>query len=175
MKIALFSDIHANQQALDAVWKDIKTIHPEEIYCLGDLVGYGPHPNEVVQFVRTNNVPTLMGNYDKGGFGDLYVFISVKEDRNYDRDGDDLIRKLGINFDDMILGTDKKINSLYGKVKIKIPKLSKPETVLRISDHGLPNMNTHKRGDLYLILQPEFPTSLSTEQAAVLSLFKKTK
>ena len=71
MKIALFSDIHANQQALDAVWKDIKTIHPEEIYCLGDLVGYGPHPNEVVQFVRTNNVPTLMGNYDKGVGFDL--------------------------------------------------------------------------------------------------------
>ena len=71
MKIALFSDVHANQPALDAVWKDIKAVHPEEIYCLGDLVGYGPHPNEIIQFVRTNNVPTLMGNYDKSVGFDL--------------------------------------------------------------------------------------------------------
>ena len=72
MRIPLFSDVHANQQALDAVWEDnIKSVHPEAVCCLGDLVGYGPNPNEVVQFVRMNNVPTLMGNYDKGVGFDL--------------------------------------------------------------------------------------------------------
>lgn len=70
MRIALLSDVHANQQALDAVWEDINTAHPEAVYCLSDLVDYGPNPNEVVQFARMNNVPTLMGHYDKGvGFG----------------------------------------------------------------------------------------------------------
>ena len=116
-----------------------------------------------------------MGNYDKGGFGDLYVFISVQNDETYERNGDDIIRRLQISFAEMILGTELKIDSLYGKVKIRIPKLSKPEKVLRINDHGIPNMNTHKKGDMYLIVQPEFPTKLSDDQRRILELYKKTK
>jgi putative phosphoesterase len=66
MLIAVFSDIHANIHALQAVWDDIEKQRPDEIYCLGDLVGYGAFPNEVVGFLRERNVATLMGNYDEG-------------------------------------------------------------------------------------------------------------
>jgi putative phosphoesterase len=66
MRIAIFSDIHANLPALEAVWADIKAKAPDAIYCLGDLVGYATFPNEVVQFVRARHIPTIAGNYDFG-------------------------------------------------------------------------------------------------------------
>lgn len=66
MRIAIFSDVHANIQALEAVWDDIQQQNPDEIYCLGDLVGYGASPNEVIEFIRVNEIPTVMGNYDNG-------------------------------------------------------------------------------------------------------------
>lgn len=50
MLIALISDIHSNWEALQAVWKEVK--HADTILCMGDLVGYGASPNEVVEFVR---------------------------------------------------------------------------------------------------------------------------
>ena len=66
MKIALFSDIHANLPALQAVLADIDSRNPDLIYCLGDLVGYAPYPNEVVNEIRKRKIPTIAGNYDEG-------------------------------------------------------------------------------------------------------------
>ncbi len=65
-RIALFSDIHANLPALDAVLGDIEAAGIEERYCLGDLVGYGPHPAQVIARLRDAGIPTIQGNYDEG-------------------------------------------------------------------------------------------------------------
>jgi putative phosphoesterase len=66
MKIALFSDIHANLPALKAFFKDVDDKKPDAIYCLGDLVGYNIWPNEVINEIRTRRIPTIAGNYDFG-------------------------------------------------------------------------------------------------------------
>jgi putative phosphoesterase len=66
MRLAIFSDIHGNLQALDAVLADIHAQKPDAIYCLGDLVGYGAAPNEVTARIRAEKIPTVMGNYDDG-------------------------------------------------------------------------------------------------------------
>jgi len=66
MKIALFSDIHANLPALEAFFKSIGQQTPDAIYCLGDLVGYNVWPNEVVREIRRRGIPTIAGNYDFG-------------------------------------------------------------------------------------------------------------
>lgn len=66
MKLAVISDIHGNIHALNAVWDDLQAQGPDAVMCLGDLVGYGAFPNEVIDFVRAQNVPVLMGNYDDG-------------------------------------------------------------------------------------------------------------
>jgi putative phosphoesterase len=66
MKIALFSDIHANLPALESFFKDLDTTKPDVVYCLGDLVGYNIWPNEVIDEVRKRNIPTIAGNYDFG-------------------------------------------------------------------------------------------------------------
>ena len=66
MKIALFSDIHANLPALEAFFKDVDSKQPDAIYCLGDLVGYNIWPNEVIDEIRKRKIPTIAGNYDFG-------------------------------------------------------------------------------------------------------------
>lgn len=65
-RIALFSDVHANLPALEAVLDDIQGAGVTETYCLGDLVGYGPDPGEVVERIRSTAIPTILGNYDEG-------------------------------------------------------------------------------------------------------------
>ena len=53
MTIALFSDIHANLRAFEAFLKDVETRQPDALYCLGVLVGYHIHPNEVINAIRS--------------------------------------------------------------------------------------------------------------------------
>ncbi|MBK8904306.1 MAG: metallophosphoesterase [Anaerolineaceae bacterium] len=62
----IFGDIHANLPALEAVFSDIETRKLNNLYCLGDLVGYGVWPNEVIALIRERDIPTIMGNYDQG-------------------------------------------------------------------------------------------------------------
>ncbi|KJS14930.1 MAG: serine/threonine protein phosphatase [Peptococcaceae bacterium BRH_c4b] len=64
MKLAVISDIHSNLYGLEAVLKDIGEKGVTDIFCTGDLVGYGPRPNEVIDLIRKLNIPTVMGNYD---------------------------------------------------------------------------------------------------------------
>lgn len=66
MTIGIFSDIHANLPALEAVFESVDQRRPDMLFCLGDLVGYAPWPNEVVQAIRERGIPTIAGNYDEG-------------------------------------------------------------------------------------------------------------
>lgn len=65
--LTIFGDIHGNYPALAAVFSDMQSRGLEnDLYCLGDLVGYGTFPNEVVAAIRERKIPTIMGNYDQG-------------------------------------------------------------------------------------------------------------
>ena len=65
-RLALFSDVHGNRPALEAVLADLAARGISRVYCLGDLVGYGPDPNGVIDLLRERGVPSLLGNYDEG-------------------------------------------------------------------------------------------------------------
>ncbi len=62
--VAVITDIHANLPALEAVLADIEDQGIERIYCGGDLVGYGPDPNDVCRLLEERRIPTIYGNYD---------------------------------------------------------------------------------------------------------------
>lgn len=66
MKVGIISDIHGNIAALDTVLGDLKSQNPDAIYCLGDLVGYAAFPNQVIDRIQRERIPTLVGNYDDG-------------------------------------------------------------------------------------------------------------
>lgn len=103
MKIALFSDIHANLPALEACLKDIGERKPDSIYCLGDLVGYNIWPNEVINEIRRRGIPTIAGNYDQG--------IGLTSDDcgcAYRTDTEKNMGKISISFTNSIVKPDER-------------------------------------------------------------------
>ncbi len=76
---AIISDIHANLEALHAVLEDIDRQNIHEIYCLGDIVGYGPNPAECIDLVRQRCRVTLLGNHDQAALFDPEGFNSGAE------------------------------------------------------------------------------------------------
>ena len=65
-RIAILSCIHGNMAALEAVWDDLNNQDVDGVYCLGDLVGYGPFPNEVIKFMQDHDIPSVLGCWDEG-------------------------------------------------------------------------------------------------------------
>jgi putative phosphoesterase len=63
-RVAVITDIHANLPALEATLVEIDGLGVDAVYCGGDLVGYGPHPNEVCALIEERAIPTIYGNYD---------------------------------------------------------------------------------------------------------------
>ena len=76
MRVAVISDIHGNLAALEATLEAVASEEPDEIWCLGDLVGYGPRPNECCELVAEAASICIVGNHDLGVLGeiDLDVF-----------------------------------------------------------------------------------------------------
>jgi predicted phosphodiesterase len=69
VRIAVISDIHGNWHALEAVLADLDHERVEEIWCLGDIVGYGPQPNRCVAETRARSAIVLIGNHDLAALG----------------------------------------------------------------------------------------------------------
>ncbi len=65
MRVAVIADLHANLPALRAVLDDVTALGCEALWCAGDVVGRGPHPNEVIEMLRRLDIPTVQGNWDE--------------------------------------------------------------------------------------------------------------
>jgi predicted phosphodiesterase len=65
VKFAIFSDVHGNLEALEAVLADIAAERVQEMLCLGDIVGYGPNPAECLELIRCLGCAAVMGNHDE--------------------------------------------------------------------------------------------------------------
>jgi diadenosine tetraphosphatase ApaH/serine/threonine PP2A family protein phosphatase len=70
-RVAVISDIHANWHALEAVLEAVEREQPDELWCLGDLVGYGPRPNPCCAAMESRSAVCLAGNHDLGVLGEL--------------------------------------------------------------------------------------------------------
>lgn len=64
MKIAIFSDIHGNKYALDAIIKSAKEENVDKIICLGDVMGVGPEPKECIDIIMNNDIEMIVGNHE---------------------------------------------------------------------------------------------------------------
>ena len=64
MLVGIITDLHSNIEATDAVFKALDACKPDQIVCLGDLVGYNTNPNEVADLIRSRKIPVVMGNHD---------------------------------------------------------------------------------------------------------------
>jgi molecular chaperone DnaJ len=99
-----------------------------------------------------------------GSAGNLYVVLSVAEHEYFEREGDDVIYELSVNFAQAALGTELEIPTLYGTTKLKIPAGSQSGRVFRLKDKGINHLHGHGRGDQLVQLRVVTPESLNKEQ-----------
>src|SRR5947208_17077306 len=69
MHLAVLADVHANLPALEAVLADVDRVAPAGIWVAGDLVGYNPWPNEVLQILRGRRMKAIRGNHERAVLG----------------------------------------------------------------------------------------------------------
>lgn len=77
MKAAIVSDIHSNVEAFTTVLDHIKGLDVDQIYCLGDIVGYGPNPREIISMVREHVKHCIMGNHDEAVLSEPKYFNRI--------------------------------------------------------------------------------------------------
>src|SRR2546422_2090924 len=106
-----------------------------------------------------------------GPSGDLYVGLHVRPHEIFQRDGDDLLCEVPINFGQAALGAEIEVPALDGKTSIRIPPGTQPGAMFRLKGKGIKNIQGHGYGDLHVRVNVEVPTHLSTAQKAKLQEF----
>ncbi|GAA4390149.1 metallophosphoesterase family protein [Hymenobacter koreensis] len=133
MTIAFFSDVHGNLPALEAVLADMEQRRPDLIFCLGDLVGYAPWPNEVVNEVRRRGIPTLAGNYDQGiGLASANCGCAYKSDTEKD------LGAQSIAFTNEVIGPDERRYLRYLPKHMRLDFQEEPTSLSLLMVHGSP-------------------------------------
>jgi len=110
-----------------------------------------------------------------GDPGDLYVFVTVKQHSLFDREGADLIYKLKISFVKAALGCNIEVPIIDGKAELRIPAGTQPNSTFKMKGKGLNRLRGSGRGDHYVLVEVETPTSLSSEQSELLEKFGKLR
>lgn len=109
---------------------------------------------------------------NEGRYGDLYIKVRVLEDKDFIRQGNNLITKIIIPYYIFILGGEVKVKTFDGEKTIHIPKLTKVDTEFVLRGYGVPDMLNKKRGDIIVKLVPSVPDSISQIE---LDLYQKLK
>ncbi|KAL7446844.1 hypothetical protein ACHAXM_011496 [Skeletonema potamos] len=100
-----------------------------------------------------------------GPAGDLYIFLKVKSDPNFRREGPEIYSDATISYVDAILGASLKVPVVDGEVTIKVPPGTQPEQVMRLKGNGAPVLgDANKRGDHYVTMKVEIPSKISNEE-----------
>ena len=107
--------------------------------------------------------------------GDLYIEFEVKPHPLFRREDSDLYIDIPVTVTDLVLGTTKIINTLDGKIDLKIPSGSQAEDVLRVRGKGIANVHTGKPGDLYIVLKLILPTKLTRTQKDLFNELSNTE
>lgn len=120
MRFAVIGDIHSNIYALESVLEDVKNRNVDFIICTGDMVGYAPFPNEVIDLVRKSNILSIQGNYDKAvGNRELVCGCDYKDEKQLEMAG------MSVMFTNTTV-TEKNreyLRTLPGELKIKAGEL----------------------------------------------------
>ncbi|MCK4846083.1 MAG: molecular chaperone DnaJ [Deltaproteobacteria bacterium] len=106
-----------------------------------------------------------------GPHGDLYVFITVEEHPIFKRDGDDIICMVPISFPQAALGCEIEAPIIEGTTKLKIPKGTQNDKVMRIHGKGIASLRGGRRGDHIVVIKVETPTKLNKRQRELLNEF----
>ena len=108
--------------------------------------------------------------------GDLYVYLFVEEDKEFKRDGVDILSEYKINYLQAILGCRVKIKTVDGSEEVTIPPGTQPNTVLTLESKGVPKLgNPVSRGDHLITIIVTIPNRISAEERELLEKLAKIK
>ena len=110
------------------------------------------------------------GSFAGSSRGDLYVYISVRSHPTFVRDRDNIHCKIELGVLQAVLGAEIDVPTLYGKVKMKIPAGTQPNTVFRLKNKGITNLHNKRLGDELVVAEIEIPRKLSLREKG---LFKE--
>lgn len=103
-----------------------------------------------------------------GAYGDLYIKIQVRSDSRFTRSGYDIRTKIEINFTQAALGDKIEIETVDGKIKLKIPEGTQSGTIFKLRGRGVPRLQGRGRGDHLVEISIKTPTNLSRKQKKLL-------
>jgi len=106
-----------------------------------------------------------------GTKGDLYVHIRVKAHKTFTREGDIVLSEAHIPMVDAALGAEIDVDTVDGSVRMKVPAGTQSGTDFKLSGHGVPHMNSEKRGPHIVSIIVDTPTKLSKKQKKILEEF----
>jgi molecular chaperone DnaJ len=109
-----------------------------------------------------------------GPAGDLYVVLHVKDHPFFVREGNDLHCAVPISVTQAAVGAEIQVPTLEGEHELKIPEGTQPGTTFRIRSKGVPVLNGHGKGDLYVEVHVQIPTKLSKRQKELLQELEST-
>lgn len=110
-----------------------------------------------------------------GPKGDLFVHVRVKPHKKFTREGDLILSDEHVNFSDAALGTEIEVETVDGKVRMKVPAGTQSGTDLKLSEHGAPNIRNQKRGPHIVSIIVDTPTRLSKDQKQLFETLRDTK
>ena len=117
--------------------------------------------------VKTGSKVRMAGAAPDGR--DLYLIVEVADDSRFERDGDDLRTSATIDVFTALLGGEAEVETLEGKVQLKIPAGTQPEQVFRLAGRGMPRLKSSQgKGDLFVRLKVKIPKQLSSKQKSLL-------
>ncbi len=108
------------------------------------------------------------GHYGEGGYGDLYLHVNLKPHPIFEREGNDIKCKVEISFIKACLGGDIEVPTLNGKVKMRIPAGTQPNTIFRLKGKGLIDPRTRRVGDEFVEVIVKIPKNLSSRERSLL-------
>jgi molecular chaperone DnaJ len=100
--------------------------------------------------------------------GDLYLYIRVKKDSRFERQGNDVLTKNFVNFTQAVLGDKIEVETVDGPVTMKIPEGTESGTVFRLRGHGIPNVQGRGKGDHLVEVKIKTPKNLNKRQKEIL-------
>jgi curved DNA-binding protein len=107
---------------------------------------------------------------------DLYLIVEVAQDPRFERDGYDLRTSALVDVFTALLGGEAEVETLEGKVKLKIPAGTQPEQVFRLAGRGMPRLKSSQgKGDLFVRVKVRIPKQLSSKQKSLLEEASRSK
>ncbi len=107
-----------------------------------------------------------------GDKGDLYVHIRVKPHKKFTREGDIVLSEEHVDMIGAALGTEIEVETVDGNVRMKVPAGTQSGTDFKLSGHGVPHMNSDRRGPHIVSVVVDIPTKLSKKQRQILEEFE---